>query len=309
MKRILIDCDPGIDDAQAIMMAFCHPDVKIEALTTVTGNVNVEKTTANALKILDVLEAKNIPVFSGAQTGLVETGADASFVHGEDGLGDAGIPRSNRQAEDEPAALALIRLAQENPGELELIAIGPLTNLAIALRLDPHLPERFKRLVIMGGAYLGMGNTENYPAEFNLYADPDGAQVVFENWPKFTMVSWEATVDHGLSFDKYEALMAFDNPRSVFLKKISHKTLDFLKNVIKGSMSYAADPLAMAVLIDPGIIIEAEEKYVQIERFGRLSRGMTVVDWYGFSGHSPNVNIVRKVDQERFYNLFRMAFE
>ena len=309
MKRILIDCDPGIDDAQAIIMAFRHPDIKIEAITTVTGNVNVDKTTANALKILDVLEAENIPVFSGAQTGLVESGSNASFVHGEDGLGDAGIPRSHRQAEDEPAALALIRLAQENPGELELIAIGPLTNLAIALRLDPHLPERLKRLVIMGGAYLGKGNTENYPVEFNLFADPDGAQVVFENWPKFTMVSWETTVEHGFSFDKYEALMTFDNPRSEFLKKISRKTLDFLKNVIKGSMSYAADPLAMAVLIDPEIVIEADEKYVQVERFGRLSRGMTVVDWYGFSGHSPNVNIVRKVDQERFYNLFRMAFE
>lgn len=309
MERIIIDCDPGIDDAQAIMMAFCHPDVEIEAITTVSGNVGVDKTTANALKILDVLNAEQIPVFSGAQTGLVEAGTNASFVHGDDGLGDAGIPQSNRQVEGEPAALALIRLAKENPGELSLIAIGPLTNLAIALRLDPHLPERFKRLVIMGGAYYGKGNTESYPAEFNLFADPEGAQVVFENWPKFTMISWEATVDHGFSFDKFEALMAFDNPRSKFLNQISRKTLDFLKNVIKGSMSYAADPLAMAVLIDPDIVIESEEKFVQIERFGRLSRGMTVVDWYGFSGRAPNVNIVRKVDEERFYNLFRMAFE
>jgi purine nucleosidase len=309
MRRIIIDCDPGIDDAQAIMMAYRHPDVNIEAITTVTGNVGVDLTTANALKILDVLEAKPIPVFSGARTGLVEAGKTASSVHGKDGLGDVEISKSSRPVEEEPAALALIRMAKENPGELELIAIGPLTNLAIALRLEPNLPGLFKRLVIMGGAYYGQGNTENPPSEFNLYADPDAAAVVFDNWPSLTMISWEATIAHGIGFDQYQALLSLDNPRSAFLEKITRKALDFLKNVIKGSLSYAADPLAMAVLLEPDIILESHEKFVQIERYGQLSRGMTVVDWYDLSRRSPNVKIIFKVDPERFFQLLKMAFD
>ena len=309
MKRIIIDCDPGIDDAQAIMMAYRHPDVTIEAITTVSGNVGVDLTTANALKVLDVLEARPIPVFPGAKTGLVEVAENASFVHGEDGLGDVGLPESERKPEDEPAALALIRLAKEQAGELELIAIGPLTNLALALRIEPELPSLYKRLVIMGGAYLGQGNTDNLPAEFNIYADPDAAKVVFDNWPKFTMVSWEATIDHGITFDELQLLFDLGTSRSIFLEKVTQKTLHFLKKVLNGSMSFAADPLAMAVLMEPGIVQESEEKYVQIERFGSLSRGMTVVDWFDLLGQPSNVEIIRKVDMDRFYQLFKMAFE
>lgn len=309
MKRIIIDCDPGIDDAQAIMMAYMHPNIKIEAITSVSGNVSIENTTANALKILDVLEADSIPVFAGSRTALVEPGANASYVHGEDGLGGVAIPESARQVQDEHAALALIRLAKENPGELELIAIGPLTNLALALRLDPDLPSRYKRLVIMGGAHFAQGNTPNLPAEFNIFADPDAAAVVFDNWPNLTMVSWEATISHGMKIEDFKALFAYDNPRSRFLEKVTQKTLEFLMTVLNRSMSYAADPLAMAVLMEPEIVQESEKKFVQIERYGRLSRGMTVVDWWGLTKQQPNVNIVLKVDSDRFFELLKMAFE
>ena len=309
MKRIVIDCDPGIDDAQAIMMAYRHPDVTIEAITTVSGNVGLNHTTANALKVLDVLEAGPIPVYPGANTGLVEVSENASFVHGEDGLGDVGFPASNRKPEEEPAALALIRLAKAQAGELELVAIGPLTNLALALRLEPELPSLYKRLVIMGGAYYGKGNTDNPPAEFNIFADPDAAKVVFDNWPKFTMVSWEATIDHGFTFDQLQSLFDLDTPRSAFLEKVNQKMLHFLKNVLKGSMSFAADPLAMAVLIEPDIVKESVEKYVQIERYGSLSRGMTVVDWFDLLNQTANVEIIQKVDVDRFFQLFKLAFE
>jgi purine nucleosidase len=309
MKRIIIDTDPGIDDAQAIMMAYMHPDVKIEAITSVAGNVGIEHTTANVLKILDVLEAESIPVFSGAHSALVETGENASLIHGENGLGDVDIPTSDRKVENEPAALALSRLGKDHPGEYELIAIGPLTNIALALRLDPDLPSRYKRLVIMGGAYLAQGNTANPPAEFNIFADPEAACVVFENWPGLTMVSWEATVAHGMPIEEFTDFFTYDNPRSKFLEKVTQKTLEFLKLVLDGRMNYAADPLAMAVLMEPEIVLESEEKFVQIERFGRLSRGMTVVDWWGLSKQPANVNIIRKVDSDRFFELMRMAFE
>ena len=308
MRRIVIDCDPGIDDAQAIMMAYRHPNIKIEAITSVSGNVGINYTTENVLKILDVLDADPIPVYKGAGSGLVEPGKTASFVHGENGLGDIELPKSSRKVEEIPAALALIELAKENPCELELIAIGPLTNLALALRLDPQLPSRYKRLVIMGGAYFGQGNTENLPAEFNIYADPDAAAVVFENWDKLTMISWEATVSHGMPITKFQELFGYDNPRSAFLKKVTAKTLEFLMTILDSNISYSADPLAMAVMMEPEIVIDAEEKFVQVERFGQLSRGMTVVDWWGFSSRPPNAKIVKKVDPVRFFELLNLAF-
>lgn len=308
MKRIVIDCDPGVDDAQAIMMAYMHPEIRIEAITTVSGNVGVEHTSQNALKILDVLGATPIPVFVGARTALVAPGKTAAQVHGEDGLGEVALPASIRELETDPAAVALVRLGKENPGQLELIAIGPLTNLALALRLDPDLPSRYKKLVVMGGAYLAQGNTVSLPAEFNMYADPDAAAVVFENWPELTLVTWEATMAHGMPLADFTDLMNRDNPRSQFLKRITRKTLDYLKEVHKTKLSYAADPLAMAVLIEPEIVLEAVDKYVQIERMGQLSRGMTVVDWFDRSHHAPNVKIVLKVDQERFFELLALAF-
>ncbi|MCB2202598.1 nucleoside hydrolase [bacterium] len=309
MKRIVIDCDPGIDDAQAIMMAYQHPGVQIEAITTVSGNVDVEYTAANALKILDVLGASPIPVYAGAATALVEQGENASWVHGEDGLGGLAIPPSKRQLEEKHAALALIDLAKASPGELELIAIGPLTNLALAIRLDPDLPSRYKKLVIMGGAHLGQGNTGNYPAEFNIYADPDAASIVFENWPGLTMISWEATIAHGLPLSDFVALGEYDNPRSEFFKAITQSTTKLLREVLNRELSFAADPLAMAVMLEPEIVQEATEKYVQIERMGRLSRGMTVIDWWNKSKKAPNVKIVLKVDSQRFFELLRSAFD
>lgn len=309
MRRIVIDCDPGIDDAQAIMMAHCHPEIKIEAITTVSGNVGVEHTAANALKILDILDAEPVPVYAGAASGLVTEGQNASYVHGEDGLGGVDIPESKRKLEEKPAALALIDLAKENPGELELIAIGPLTNLALALRLDPELPSRYKKLVIMGGAHFAQGNTPNYSAEFNLYADPDAAAVVFANWPKFTMISWEATISHGMPIEDFTALFEFDNKRSKFLRDITQHTIKFLREVLNREMSFAADPLAMAVLMEPEIVEEVAERYVQVERTGELSRGMTVIDWWGMSKKPANVEIILKVNQDRFYQLMKNAFE
>lgn len=309
MHRIVIDCDPGIDDAHAIMMAHMHPDVRIEAITSVAGNVGVNRTTANILKILDVLQADPIPVFAGATSAFIPAGEDASFFHGVDGLGDSQLPGSNRPVEQEHAALGLIRIAKEHPGELELITIGPLTNLALALSLEPDLPSYYKRLVMMGGAHSAQGNTKIFPAEFNIYSDPDSAAKVFRQWPMFTMVSWEATLQHGIPIDAYQSLLKFENPRSCFLEKITRNTFEVLMKMFNRNLSYAADPLAMAVLLEPGIVLESREVYVEVDRCGGLTRGMTVVDWFGTSKKKPNVNLIMGVDQERFFELLKMAVE
>ncbi|MEW5308227.1 MAG: hypothetical protein WDW38_000202 [Sanguina aurantia] len=183
--QLLIDTDPGVDDALAILMAHAHADVV--GLSIAAGNVGLAHTVRNARVLVDLLEA-DTPVFPGCASPLVRApDEDAAFVHGQDGFGDIGFPSPHAALAEEPAALALLRLTRERPGELTLVALAPLTNLALALRLDPSLPERVARLVIMGGAVTGHGNTGRVPAEFNIGFDPEAAHVVFEAFPTLFM--------------------------------------------------------------------------------------------------------------------------
>ncbi len=306
MVRLVIDTDPGVDDAHAIMMAIAHPDVRVEALTTVAGNVSLEHTTANALKILDVTGHSHVPVYAGAQRALVARNPFADYVHGQDGLGDSGWPASSRSPEKEPAALALIRMANENPGELTLAAIGPLTNLALAVSLDPTLPGKFQRLVIMGGAIRAMGNTTP-TAEFNIYADPEAAAIVFEAWPMFTLVSWETTMAHPFDAHQVQQMLAVQSPRADFFRKISANTLKFIREYLGQDMLFGADFLALAAAVEPGIVTRAEEHFVELELGGSKTRGQTVVDWFNRQGKPANASIVEQMDAARLWELMQMA--
>ncbi|HLU13530.1 MAG TPA: nucleoside hydrolase, partial [Arenimonas sp.] len=174
---LLIDTDPGVDDALALLMAFDDPGHRVVGLTVTAGNVGLRHTLANALKLCEVAGV-DVPVHPGCPVPLVYPAGDAAYVHGQDGFGDIGYTPAARPAEDEHAALAILRLAREHAGRLLLVTLGPLTNLALALRLDPALPERVGRLVVMGGAVTGQGNT-SVPAEFNIAFDPEAADVVF----------------------------------------------------------------------------------------------------------------------------------
>jgi purine nucleosidase len=309
MKRLVIDTDPGVDDAQAILIAAAHPDAKIEAITTVCGNVPLHHTTANALKILDVAEL-NVPVFAGCDRPLVQNDPErAAHVHGEDGLGDCGIPESSRNPEKEHAVQALIRLADENPGELTLVAIGPLTNLALATRLDPTLPQKYKELVIMGGAIYAQGNTQNLTAEFNFFHDPEAAAIVLNTWPSLTLASWEATLAHPISIELLEKFKQMDTARGRFLNAITAKTVIFIQEILGRQELYAADSVAMVAAIEPSTVIKAEKKHVHVELAGTSTRGQTVVDWFGLSGKTPNTQIILELDRDRFNELMLLAHE
>lgn len=303
MKHLIIDTDPGFDDAHAILLAAAHPNASIEAITTVGGNVLLKNTTANALKILEVAGIK-VPVFPGIDGALVERDHEnAAHVHGEDGLGDCGIPEAKQQPEKEHAVHAIIRLANESPGKYSLIAIGPLTNIAVALRMDPGLPEKIKELIIMGGAVYARGNTINTPAEFNIYNDPEAAAIVFNHWPEFSMVSWETTVSHAMTQEDFEKMMSIESPRAEFFRRISKKTLAFFRNVLNIEVLFAADSLTMAALLEPDIIEKSEKRAVHVELNGKSTRGMTVVDWIGFSGRTPNANIILEMNKNRLTQM------
>lgn len=294
--RLLIDTDPGVDDALAILMA--HHFAEVAGLTIAAGNVGLGHTVANALKLVELIGA-DTPVYAGCATPLVRPAADAAFVHGADGFGDTGFTPSSRRAADEHAVMAILRLSRAFPGQLTLVALGPLTNLALALRIDPELPSRFARLVIMGGAVNGRGNTHRVPAEFNIGFDPEAAHVVFSNWPKFDLVDWEATVRHGLDYAEFAQWLRVDSPRARFYAAISRRTCDWAQAQGRVRL-YSADALAMAVALDPDIISEARECHAGIELDGNLTRGASVVDWEGRLQQPANARIILGVDQARF---------
>jgi len=301
---LLIDTDPGVDDALAILMAHAHTDVA--ALTVAAGNVGLKHTVRNARTLVDLVGAAT-PVFAGCPSPLVRAPEeDAAFVHGEDGFGDVGFPEPKHVAEGEHAALALIRLTRERPGELTLVALGPLTNLALAVRLDPAFPQRVKRLVIMGGAVTGHGNTGKVPAEFNIGFDPEAAHVVFEAFEMFDLVDWEATVRHAFPDDVYEGWVAKGDKRAAFFHDVFGTARKFNAEHERTGF-IAADALAMAVALDPGMVTRAETRHVAIELDGRLTRGATVVDWHKRLGGKPNARIVLEVDQGRFGELIAGA--
>jgi purine nucleosidase len=301
--KLLIDTDPGVDDALAILMAHRYGEVL--GLSIAAGNVGLEHTVSNALKLIEVIGAST-PVFAGCPAPLVHPAMDAAFVHGADGFGDIGYVKAARPAEAEHAALAILRLSHAHAGELTFVAMAPLTNLALALKLDPTLPRRIARLVIMGGAVTGSGNTERVPTEFNVGFDPEAAHIVFSAWPRFELADWELTLRHGIAFASLDRWLRADDPRARFFDQISRKTREWTR--ARGRPCFlAADPLAMAVAMQPDIVLRAEEHHVAIELAGAATRGATVVDWDDRLGRPPNARIVGEIDQARFEALVAAA--
>ncbi|MEO7431528.1 MAG: nucleoside hydrolase [Dokdonella sp.] len=301
--ELLIDTDPGVDDALAILMA--HASANVVALTIAAGNVGLAHTVGNALNLIDRVGAET-PVFAGCSVPLVFPADDAGFVHGADGFGDTGGLPSRRTASAEHAAMAIVRLAKERPGELTLVALAPLTNIALALRLDHALPTRIKRLVVMGGAVNGRGNTHRAPAEFNIGFDPESAHIVFSEWPAFDLVDWEACMRHAIGFARFDDLLGSGDARARFYTAISRKAHAFSLSHERSGM-ILADALAMAVALDPAIVTRSERHHVAIEMSGHLTRGATVVDWDNRLGQRANANIVLDVDRHRFEELVACA--
>lgn len=302
--QLLIDTDPGVDDALAILMAHAHAD--IAGLSIAAGNVGLHHTVRNARTLVDLLGA-DIAVFAGCATPLVRAAdEDAAFVHGRDGFGDTGFPEPRAGVADESAVLALLRLTRERPGELTLVALAPLTNLALALRIDPDLPARVARLVVMGGAVTGHGNTGKVAAEFNVGFDPEAAHVVFEAFPQFELVDWESSLRHAFDEEQFDQWLRAGDQRARFYGRISSTARSYnLQHARRGVI--VADALAMAVAIDPSIVTRTRTCAVMVELDGRLTRGATVVDWTGRLGRPARAKIVLEVDQARFAAMVQRA--
>lgn len=259
MRPFLIDTDPGVDDALAILMCFAAPDIEVHALTVLGGNVALHDTVHNACRLADHARTQNpshpVKVYAGVGRPFIGTAPDAAFVHGADGFGDADLAAPTTQPEPLHAALAIIDTANRFAGELEILALGPLTNIALALALDPALPSKVKRLVVMGGAVTGKGNITAF-AEFNIAVDPESAQSVLTSWPNAELLDWEATLDNAPSIAETESWLASSAANAQLMHAISRKTRDFHLSIADAGLQDAAawtwaDPLAAFVAIRP----------------------------------------------------------
>ncbi len=300
---LLIDTDPGVDDAWALLMAFASPAHEVVGLTVTAGNVGLAHTVRNALRLCEVAGVE-VPVFPGCAEPLVFPAEDAAYVHGRDGFGDTGCLPPARAPEAEHAALAMIRLSHAHPGLL-MVCLGPLTNLALALRLDPTLPARIGRLVVMGGAVTGQGNT-SVSAEFNIAFDPEAAHVVLEAFPEYDLVDWEAVLRHGIPHVDVEGWLDSPAPKAAFYKAISRRTREWSEGR-RGTHWHSADGLAMAAALVPDGATGWARHALAVETGGRLTRGATVVDWADRSGRPARARILLGYDPARFRALLAGA--
>ncbi|KAI7808990.1 inosine-uridine preferring nucleoside hydrolase [Triplophysa rosa] len=317
MKKLLLDVDSGVDDAQAIMMALAVPDVQILGITCVHGNTEVDNVCKNVLRILKVCKRLEIPVFRGAVKSLLGQTSSAGEFHGKDGLGDA--PDPNAPGLDliqaEGAVSAMIRIVNENPGEVSLVATAPLTNLALAVKLDPSIGQKLKGLYIMGGNTDSHGNT-TMCGEFNFATDPEAAYIVLNEFLCQTYIAtWEFTCRSKIPWDFCDGWLAQDTDKARFMKQIFKHSMEnshserMEKELVEGQGFISCDSYAMAAAIDDKYIVETDHKAVTVELAGNYCRGMMVVDHLELMKKAHKVQIMKKVDLEKFKMLMMNALK
>jgi inosine-uridine nucleoside N-ribohydrolase len=306
LKSIILDTDPGIDDALAIMLALNSQEITVEAVTTVSGNVPHEIAHLNALKILDFLGVKNVPVAKGATKPLFREARDSEGFHGLEGLGEAVLPPSKLQSSDKSAMTIIEEKVDELGKKLILVAVGPLTNIASSIITYPDIVNKVKELVIMGGAFnvtqYGHGNVTPV-AEFNIWVDPEAAKIVFESGIPITAVGLDVSTNpkNGLSRALFNEIKKIDSRKARLVNDLVKKHVD------NYGQFYLHDPLAVAATINDSLV-KTKSYMVEVETVSELTRGQTVTDrrkpHHIKADIKPNVDVVIQVDSERFLNLF-----
>jgi len=300
---VLFDCDPGVDDAMALLYGLAAPAIDIIAIGTVWGNVSVDFTTANALRLLEIGNSSGIPVAKGTRKPLI--GPEPLFnedIHGKDGQGDTFLPHAAQRASQESAADQIIRLAEERPGELTLVAVGPLTNLAVALMQDPSIAGAYKKVVIMGGAFHVPGNV-SATGEANIWHDPEATQIVLEGgWP-VTIVGLDVTEHARVTETMLNDLRDLGSPEGIHLQRISDGYLDLYAGRYGTSERQCPmhDALALGIAVDPTLVRRAPFVRVDVELNGSLTRGTTIADLRSWAqADLANAHIVLEADGKRF---------
>lgn len=308
MRKFWIDTDTASDDAVAILMALRWPDVDVEGISVVAGNVPVEMGAQNARYTVELCE-KETPVYLGMPAPFLREPRWAYFFHGPDGMGGMNYPEPKRPPAEGHAVDALIEAVRAFPGEITLVTLGPLTNIATALTIVPDLAEKIAMCYIMGGAAATLGNVTP-AAEFNIWVDPEAAKMVFHSGMRVMMVGWELCRGAAnLDEEEIKWVRSFNTPYADF-------TIDCNFTAIKTNREWLGepglalpDPVTMAIALDPGVCKRRVKHYVDVEIASNVTRGMTVVDQLGVLNKEPNIEVCWEIDiakwKETLYKTLR----
>ncbi len=272
-RRVIIDTDPGVDDAFALLLAMRSPELKIEGITPVAGNVPLELTLPNALRMVEIASRPDIPVAVGAHAPLLRRLVTATYAHGENGLGGAVFPEPKLKPIADPASVFIRQIVRKYPGEVTLITLGPLTNVATALMSDTGLASMIKGVTMMGGSLSG-GNVTP-AAEFNVYVDPEAARIVFQSGIPVTMVGLDVTRKTALTDAHVKRLEDAGTQVSLAAAKIARNDIDLNRREGNSSGPNMHDSLALASFLDPSLLTW-RDYYVDVETEGELTAGETL---------------------------------
>ncbi|MDR3961458.1 MAG: nucleoside hydrolase [Eggerthellaceae bacterium] len=308
-KKIILDCDPGHDDAVAILLALGNPEIELVGVTTVGGNQSLEKVTYNARAVLEKARATTVPVYAGCDRPLIRPQEVAVSIHGKSGLDGVELPEPSRPLEDMHAVNYLIKTVMESePGTITLVPTGPLTNIALACRLEPKIVDRVKEVVLMGGGY----HKANWSAvaEFNIKVDPEAAHIVFnESW-RLTMIGLDLTHQALCTPEVQKRIENIGTPLAQFVSD----SMDFFRQAYKDNQNFVDppvhDPCTIAYLIDPSVV-QTRRCPLDVEIHGELTSGMTVADLRGPepSTDECNTQVATKLDFDKFWDLVTEAIE
>ena len=298
--KIIIDCDPGHDDAIAILLAAHHPAISLQAITTVAGNQSVEKTTRNALKVCSLANIRDVPVARGMERPLVRPPRFSPEIHGESGLDGPDVPEPDIEPVEVNGVDLIIDLLMNSNGDITLVPTGPLTNIAMAMSREPAIIPRIKAISLMGGA-IGVGN-KTPSAEFNIWADPEAAAIVFASGRPITVSTLEVTHQALATPEVLDRLRSAHRPVATFAADL----LSFFGSTYRAVFGFpdppVHDPCAVAAVIDPDIL-RAHYMHVEIETQSELTAGRTVCDVYAVTGKLPNARVGYGLDVPRFWNM------
>jgi len=301
-KRIIIDTDPGIDDSLAILLALASPEVQLEGLTVVHGNSSTEQGTINALSVLELAGASHIPVARGCELPLVQSSLLAPETHGNKGLGYAQLPAPQSRPIVQDGCDFLIEQIMSNPGEITVVGIGPLTNVALAIRKEPRIVQAVKELFIMGGALRHEGNTTPL-AEFNTYVDPHAAHIVYHSGMPITLTPLDVTYQCILLGDDVERIKEVGSDIPKFVEDSTRFYMEFHDEYQGIQGCVINDPLTLALTFAPELC-NYEEYHADVDISGGVSMGKTFADFYNMTGKPANMKVALGVQPRDFMDLF-----
>jgi len=305
-KKIILDCDPGHDDAVAIMLAAASSELEILGITCVGGNVGLNYTVNNALKVCTLIERTDLKIYSGASKPIHYDLFTAEYVHGKTGLdkkGDPIIVSSDYKVDEQNAIDFIVDTCKSSTDKIYLCPTGPLTNIALSLQKDPSIKEKIKEIVFMGGAAMCLGNTTP-SAEFNIFVDPHAANIVLSSGIPLIMMGLDVTHQVNVNKTIIDSINENNNKSSKFFGELMEFYTIFHKKLYETEDTPLHDPCVIAYLLDPSIFT-GKLVNVVVEENSELTRGETIVDWLGVTNRKPNCHVMNYANDKKFFELLK----